>query len=207
MIERVEIPDDLKVLCPENQKKVIVVGANGYMLYPLTEGQAEKMSSLISDIMTDIMTSDLKCPKCNEVYPGALGKKDFCSKCKSKVRLESAQKSPIEALTVEDRIPKMIEELIEIPANEVKEQLTVPQFKHIAGVLYGQNFKDDGVVPEESKKNFSEMMKWIGLTEEKPKQNSLSESGKSMNSLPASTDLQESTSRENGESKEMEQKD
>jgi len=202
MAEKVEIPDELKVLCPELQKQVIVIGSDGYMLYPLTEGQAERLSGLITDIMTDIMTTDLKCPKCGEVYPGSLGKKEFCNKCKGKIRLESAQKSPIEALTYQDRIPIMIEEMVGVPATDVKNSLTIPQFKHIAGVLYGQNFKDDGVVPDESKKNFKEMMKWIGMGPknemEKVVKADILESEKSTNHSHMSMDSQENTSKENG---------
>lgn len=207
MAEKVEIPDELKMLCPETQKKVIVIGGDGYMLYPLTEGQAERLSTLITDIMTDIMTQDVECPKCHEVYSGALGKKQFCSKCKGKIGLVSLQKSPIEAMINGERVPRLIEELIGVPLVEVKKSLTIPQFKHLAGVLYEQNFKDEGVVPEDSKKNLTELMKWIGVgSQASPLAANIDMSplDKSMNHSPTSTDLPESTSKENGEPEKTE---
>lgn len=202
--EKIDIPKELEILNPESQKRPIVVGRDAYLLYPLTEGQAERVSQLISGIITDIVRQDAECPACHNVYEGALGKKVFCSKCKGKQRLVSLQKTPYEALTYEDRIPKLLEELIGISASTAKESLTIPQFKHIAAVLYGQNFKDDGAIPEESRKNFQSLLEWLGLgADSSPTQNQLqSASEKFTKASPTSTDSPESTSGENGESEE-----
>ena len=116
----------------------------------------------------------------------------------------SLQKPPVEALVCEDRLPTLIEEILGIPAAKVKESLTVNQFKHIAGVLYVQNFKEeDGGLPDDSRKNFQALLEWTGLGAEKTNldqmvKNDTADLEKSMKPSPTSTDLQESISVEDG---------
>lgn len=213
--EKIEIPDELKILNPELQKKPVVIGVEAYMVYPLTEGQAERVSQLISDIISDISTMDMKCPSCNHVFSNALGRQETCNKCKggngSKKgkggghRLVSMQRTPVESLTHEDRIPRLIEELVGIPKEGVKETLTINQFKHIAGVLYEQNFNEEGSgLPEESRKNFEALLGWIGLKAPKTqeaipvKDSNIVDLAKSMKPLPTSTDSQENISKDDG---------
>lgn len=211
--EKIDIPEELKILNPETQKKPIVIGSEAYMVYPLTEGQAERVSELISNIITDITTLDVKCPNCDHVYPGMLGKQDTCTKCKKKGKgkhaLKSMQKPPVVALTFEDRIPKLIEGLIGIPLDSVKEDLTINQFKHIAGVLYEQNFKEEGGgLPRDSAKNFNALLDWIGLGAQKNEElvkEALKDLEKSTSHSQASTDSPENTSKEDGSSKAQEE--
>ena len=176
------------------------------MVYPLTEGQAERVSKLISDIIVDITTMDVKCPNCNHIFPNKLGLQEICNKCSNKGKgghkLVSLQKTPVEALTLEDRIPKLIEELVGIPASTVKDALTINQFKHIAGVLFEQNFKEEGGgLPDDSRKNFQALLDWVGLgaqTAPEPVKENTADLGKSTKPLPTSTDSQESMSKEDG---------
>jgi len=160
--EKTAIPDELKTLNPEMQKEVIVVGTEAYFVYPMTEGQVERMSRIISEIFEEIFTTDMVCPSCRKVFRNAMGRVDVCNQCADAV-LEPKQKSPVEALTREDRIVKIVEELVGIKAAKVKEGMTIAQFKHAAGVIYKQNFKDEGVVPEESAKNFKALLDMLGL--------------------------------------------
>lgn len=212
--EKIEIPDELKILNPELQKKPVVIGVEAYMVYPLTEGQAERVSQLISDIISDISTMDMKCPNCKHIFSNALGQQETCNKCKggnvgkkgkAGHRLVSMQRTPVESLTHEDRIPKLIEELVGIPKEGVKEKLTINQFKHIAGVLYEQNFNEEGSgLPEESRKNFKALLNWIGLGAQKiqepttPADSSIVDLAKSTKPSPTSTDSQENISKEGG---------
>lgn len=176
--EKIEIPDELKILNPETQKMPIVIGLDAYMVYPLTEGQAERVSQIISDIITDITTLDVKCPNCGHVFKDQLGRQETCNRCKGSGGrktskkgghvLVSLQKPPVEALVCEERLPKLVEEILGIPAATVKEKLTVNQFKHIAGVLYVQNFKEeDAGLPDDSRKNFQALLDWTGLGAQK----------------------------------------
>lgn len=210
-VERIEIPDELKTLNPELQKKPVVIGTDAYMIYPLTEGQAERVSQLISAIISDISTMDMKCPNCDHIFSNALGQQETCNKCKGNGgkkgkghRLVSMQRTPVESLTHEDRIPRLIEELVGIPKEGVKETLTINQFKHIAGVLYEQNFNEEGTgLPEESRKNFKALLGWIGLGAQKiqepmPEDSNIVDLAKSMKPLPMSTDSPESTSEDGG---------
>lgn len=219
--EKIEIPDELQILNPETQKKPIVIGAQGYMIYPLTEGQAEHVSQIISDVITDVSTMDVKCPNCGYVFKGQLGRQETCNRCSGKKGkkgghlLVSLQKPPVEALVCEDRLPTLIEEILGIPAAKVKESLTVNQFKHIAGVLYVQNFKEeDGGLPDDSRKNFQALLDWTGLGAQKPivaerpvqeKKEDTADLEKSTKLLPTNTDLQESTFEEDGKTSQTEE--
>jgi uncharacterized C2H2 Zn-finger protein len=218
--EKIEIPDELKILNPETQKMPIVIGLDAYMVYPLTEGQAERVSQIISDIITDITTLDVRCPNCGHVFKDQLGRQETCNRCSGKGSgrktskkgghvLVSLQKPPVEALVCEERLPKLVEEILGIPAATVKEKLTVNQFKHIAGVLYVQNFKEEGAgLPDDSRKNFQALLGWTGLgaqesmvvEDEKKKENEelQADSEKSTKPLQANMDLQESTSGADG---------
>jgi len=204
--EKIEIPDELRILNPELQKKPVVIGTEAYMIYPLTEGQAERVSKLLSDVIIDITTLDMQCPNCKHVFQNMLGRQETCNRCRVKGKggsqLKSMQKPPVEALTYEDRVPRLIEELVGIKVTDVKSSLTVNQCKHIAGVLYVQNFMEEegGGLPEESKKNFKALLNWISPEE---KENTVVASEKSMKPLPMNMDLQENISREDGRQEEV----
>jgi len=209
--EKIDIPDELRILNPELQKKPVVIGTEAYMIYPLTEGQAERVSKLLSDVIIDITTLDMICPNCKYVFHNMLGRQETCNRCKVKGKgghqLKSMQKPPVEALTHEDRVPKLIEELVGIKVTDVKSSLTINQGKHIAGVLYVQNFmeEDGGGLPEESKKNFKALMNWISPPEEK--ENTVALSEKSTKPLPMNTDSQENISKEDGSQEKVEEDD
>lgn len=213
--EKIDIPEELMILNPELQKKPVVIGKEAYMIYPLTEGQAERVSKLISDIITDISTLDMKCPNCEHVFQNILGRQEKCNRCKSVKGdkggniLISMQKTPVEALTHDDRVPKLVEELIGISLTSVKESLTINQGKHIAGVLYVQNFmeEDGGGLPEESRKNFKALLDWVGLGAQKQEDQEAEEAllEKSTNPSPTNMDTQESISKEGGKKIEKEQ--
>lgn len=184
--EKIEIPDELKALNPESQKKPVVIGKHAYVIYPLTEGQVERLSQLISDIMSDIFTDDLVCSNCGHVFRDAQGKQETCNRCKGKNQLQPLRKSPIEALTHENRAMKFIEEMVGLKCEDVKGEITIPQFKHLAAVLYEQNFKDEGVLPEESRKNFKALLDWLGLGAQTAPKNATSASVKSTRRSPPS---------------------
>lgn len=215
--EKIDIPNELRILNPEFQKKPVLVGKDAYMIYPLTEGQAERVSQLISDIIIDITTLDMKCPNCDHIFPNKLGRQETCNKCSNKKgkgghQLVSMQKTPVEALTQEDRIPKLVEELVGIPEIEVKDNLTINQFKHLAGVLYEQNFKEEGEgagLPDDSRKNFQALLDWVGLgAPQKPMKEKKEDTvalEKSTKPLPTSMGLQENMFKENGSKPEEEE--
>ena len=204
-VEKIDIPDELKALNPETQGKPIVIGKQGYMIYPLTEGQVERVSKLLSDIVNDVFTHDLICPNCNYVHKDMLGKKETCNRCKGKHRLNDLQKTPLEALSQDDRALKFLEELINVPVAETRDLITIPQFKHLVGVLYEQNFKEEGIIPEKSRKNFQAVLGWIGpgLSSKTIQDNPEQVLATSTKPLHMSTDLEESTSKEGGRGEKM----
>lgn len=216
--EQIDIPNELMILNPELQKKPVLIGREAYMVYPLTEGQAERVSKLISDIIIDISTMDMKCPNCNHVFRNMLGRQEKCNRCKTGKgyggsQLVSMQKPPVEALTHDDRIPKLLEELVGISASSVKESLTINQGKHIAGVLYVQNFMEGNGsgLPEDSRKNFHALLEWVGLGAQENPEKIVKEVAapppleKSMNPLPTSMDSQENISKEDGNPEEADE--
>ena len=193
MTENLDIPKELEILNPEWQAKPILIGMKVHTLYPLTEGQAEKLSKTISGIIHDIYTTDMQCPRCNAVYKDALGNFSMCKKPKCKGLLEAQQKEVIEAILGGGRLKKVLAELLDIQEEDVAES-TIPQLKYIAGLLYAQNFSEDSV-PEGSEKNFQELLTWMGMGTEERMSAPLEQS---MNILPENTDLPENILEENG---------
>ena len=71
MANEVEVPKELEVLLPELNKGVIVVGSKAYEMFPLYEGQLEKITSEIATLMEKVNCPDGRCPKCGKVVKGA----------------------------------------------------------------------------------------------------------------------------------------
>ena len=190
----VEIPKELEVLNPEWQKKPILIGRKVYTLYPLTEGQAEKLSKVLGDVLYEIYNTDRKCPKCGRVYKDALGNIEVCSakKCEEEPLVEM-QVPAVDAILKKGRIRVLLGELLGIPESDVR-RATVPQLRYIAGLIFIQNFDEESTLPPGAEKNFERLLDWLGLGAA-PREPA---SEKSMKPSPTSMDLPESTSRGNG---------
>jgi len=190
--ENLEIPEELKILNPEWQAKPILIGTKVHTLYPLTEGQAEKLSKTISEIIYDVYTTDMKCPKCETVYRNALGTQTLCAKCKDTI-LTELQQEAITAIVGSGRLKRILSELFGIQEADIR-KATIPQMKYIAGLIFKQNFSDESS-PEGSEKNFQGLLNWMGLGTETRESLPLAPS---TNTLPKSTDLPENISKESG---------
>lgn len=197
MIEKVAIPDELKILNPEFQRQVVVVGTEGYWLYPLPEYMAELVSSVLADVLRDIYTADMKCPLCGAAYKNALGRSKNCSSDGCGEILVSCQISPMAALMKENRATNMIAKILELSDEEIR-KMTFPQIQHFAGVLWKQNFDDSVTLPKESKQNFLEVLKWIGLGPVLGQSQELPQSEKSTSPSLPNTDIQGSISEDAG---------
>ena len=190
----VEIPKELEVLNPEWQKKPILIGKKVHVLYPLTEGQAEKLSKVLGDVLYEIYTTDCKCPKCGRVYKDALGNMEVCpgKKC-AEEPLVDLQAPAVDAILKRGRIRVLLGELLGIPEADVR-RATVPQLRYIAGIIFIQNFDEESTLPVGAEKNFERLLDWLGLGAAPAEP----ASGKSTKPLPMSTDGQGSTSKEDG---------
>lgn len=191
-----DIPKELEILNPEWQAKKILIGTKVHTLYPLTEGQAEKLSKTINEIIYDIYTTDMKCPKCGTIYPDASGKQTLCAQCKDIVLVEM-QQDAIPAIIGSGRLRKILSELFGIPESDIR-RATVAQLKYIAGLIYKQNFSDE-CTPEGSEKNFQGLRNWMGLGTE------IRESVPLVQSTSISqqnTDIPENISKENGKTED-----
>lgn len=191
-----DIPKELEILNPEWQKKPIMLGRKVMDLYPLTEGQAEKLSRTIGDIVYDLYNTDCICPICKKVYKDAEGKQMVCidNKCKG-MELESLQKDAIDAILGKHRIRSILSEVLGLTEVEIKRG-TIAQLRHIAGTLFIQNFDDALTLPEGSAKNFQRLLEWMGIATEKREPQFQLE--KSMKPLPTNMDTPESISKEDG---------
>ena len=196
MEESFEIPEELTILNPETQRKMVVIGKKAYWLYPLTEGVCEKFALEVGEILKPIFTLDCKCDKCGKRHTGVLGKKTECD-CGG--NLTSLQKSPMNVLLEKGRVAKLTGEILGIPSETIRKNATIAQIKHLAAVLWRQNFDDEAIVPEESSKNFQRFLEWMGLSqnqEASEKKDLVSEEFTS--NLPLNMDGQGSTFREDG---------
>lgn len=191
-----EIPKELEILNPELQVKPILVGKKVYKLYPLTEGQVEKLSKFISDILYEVYTLDRECPKCHVVHRDAADPEKLLNKCPICDESLFDLKKPIsEVILAEGRIKRILTTVIGIIETDVR-NATLPQLKYIAGLLYAQNFDDEKTAPEDSSKNFTGLLDWLGIG---AAEDSASPLEQSMKLSPTNMDLPESTSKENGE--------
>lgn len=160
-----KIPDELRVLLPELNREIVIIGSKAYEMYPINEGKLEKISVAIALAMAKVFSADLKCPKCGKVVKnGARFKIEKCDV--DGEYLDTASQSPIEALVSSGQIPMWIEEILGVDAADIKAGLTVNQIRHFAGVFWKQNFSDDGL-PQVSKENFTRLLKTMGLGQEK----------------------------------------
>ena len=191
-----DIPKELEILNPEWQKRPIMLGTKIMDLYPLTEGQAEKLSRIIGDIVYDLYTTDCICPKCGRVYKDAEDTQLVCvdRKCNGE-KLERMQKDAIEAILSKHRVRSILCELLALTDNEVK-RATIAQLRHIAGILFIQNFDDELTLPEGSAKNFGRLLDWMGMAVEKREPQFQSE--KSTKPSPTNMDTPVNISKENG---------
>ena len=188
------IPKELEVLNPEWQAKPILIGQKVHTLYPLTEGQAEKLSKTISKIIYDIYNTDVKCPKCDTVYKDMLGKQFVCTnKSCTGESLVELQQEAITAILGSGRLKNILSELFNIPESDIK-RATIPQLKYIAGLLFIQNFSEESI-PEDSEKNFQGLLSWMGIGTE-TRESVPSE--QFTNTSPLNTDTPENISKENG---------
>lgn len=196
--DTIDIPKELEILNPEWQAKPILIGRKVYTLYPLTEGQAEKLSKTINEIIYNIYTTDMRCPKCGKVYKDSLGKLFVCAKkgCEEEP-LEELQMDAIAAILDGGRLKRIIAELFSIPEVEVR-RATIPQLRYIAGLLYLQNFSEDSA-PKDSEKNFQGLLNWMGIGVE-ARESAPSE--QSTNTLQKNMDLPENISKENGKAED-----
>lgn len=193
-----DIPKELEILNPEWQAKPILIGRKVHTLYPLTEGQAEKLSKTISKIIYDIYTTDMKCPKCGTIYRDVLGRQELCSrkKCDGEPLIELQQEA-IAAILGKGRLKSILAELFNIPEVDIA-RATIPQLKYIAGLLYKQNFSEESL-PEGSEKNFQGLLNWMGIGTENRESVPLEPS---TNISPESTDTPENISKENGKTED-----
>lgn len=194
MVDLMDIPKELEVLNPEWQARPILIGKKVHTLYPLTEGQAEKLSKTISKIIYDIYTMDMQCPKCGTLYRDAMGKQDICirEKCNNEPLIELQQEA-ISAILGKGRLKSILAELFNIPEVDIARS-TIPQLKYIAGLLYKQNFSEESL-PKDSEKNFQGLLLWMGIG---TASRDLAPLEPSTNTSPESTDSPENISKENG---------
>ena len=191
-----DIPKELEILNPEWQKRPIMLGTKVMDLYPLTEGQAEKLSRTIGEIVYDLYTTDCVCPKCGRVYKDAEGVQLVCvnKKC-NEAKLEGLQKDAVDAILGKHRIRGILCELLTLTAGEVQRG-TIAQLRHIAGILFIQNFDEELTLPEGSAKNFERLLEWMGLAVEKREPQFQLE--KSTKPSPTNMDTPENISKDDG---------
>jgi hypothetical protein len=160
MAKEIPVPEELKILLPELNKATIVVGAKAYEMFPLVEGQLERIISEIGAIMEKINSPDGQCSKCGKVVKNARPLKIF--NCDDDgAPLLSVVASPIEALMGSSKIPEWVSMITALPPEEIKANMTLNQIKHFAGVFWKQNFTDEGL-PAESLENFRGLLRKFG---------------------------------------------
>lgn len=167
MVREIDVPNELLVLLPEENKRVVVIGSKGYEMYPMVEGQLEKVMKDVGQVFAKILSSDRKCPKCQKIYKAALERKiTECSDCKE--WLDDERIAPMDAIVSSGKVPDWVEIILGIPKAEAQMHMTLNQIKHFAAVFWKQNFSDEGL-PGETKSNFEKLLLMFGLTREEKK--------------------------------------
>ena len=159
-----QVPDDLKILVAEESGETIVIGDQALLLMPLTVGELEGVTEELAKI-ADMMFDEEGNP----------------------LAMSNAIKQILSSGAIKERLGKIIEPLPKSTINNV----TIPQLRHILGVLWKQNLSGESV-GEKVRKNFDEMLAWMGLNAP-TMPDSLS-----MTSLPNAMDGQKITSEDDG---------
>lgn len=160
MAREIPVPEELKILLPELNKATIVVGSKAYEMFPLVEGQLERIIVEIGAIMEKINSPDGQCSKCGKVVKNARPLKIYTCPDDNAPML-SVVASPMEALVGSSKVPEWVAMITTLPSEEVKANMTLSQIKHFAGVFWKQNFTDDGLPPE-SLENFRSLLRKFG---------------------------------------------
>jgi predicted RNA-binding Zn-ribbon protein involved in translation (DUF1610 family) len=159
MAKEVSVPDELNILLPEQSKGTIVVGDKAYEIFPLVEGQLERITADLVSVMEKINSPDGQCPKCGKVIKSALPKKIFnCPDCGD--GLMTMDQSPVEAIVSSGKVPIWVEMITGVPKEEVAGNMTLNQIKHFAGLFWKLNFSDEGL-PEVSQQNFKNLLEMM----------------------------------------------
>lgn len=138
MARKVEIPESLKSLLPEAMAETVIVGNSAYELLPLTEGQCERVSTIIGEIGAAIVEKQRTLP---ENVAGT--------------------QSVIEILISNGRLRKILVEALDLPDEDIA-KLTIQQMALVAGVMFKQNFELENL-PEESRKNVERLLMFLGV--------------------------------------------
>ena len=165
MTREIDVPKELEVLLPELNKGVVVIGARAYEVLPVVEGQLELIIGEIAEVLEMLDCPDGKCPKCEKVVKNARPRKIFTCPDDGEA-LFTMNVSPVEGVIKSSKIPKWVEMITGVPADEAKKSMTFKQIKHFAGLFWMQNFSDEGM-PEESLANFKKLLKMVGPEEKK----------------------------------------
>ena len=167
MAKEIPIPDELKILNRDLSGKPIVVGSKGYEIFPMVEGDLERIVDDMVSVMERINSPHGKCRKCGKVVENALPMAVFeCPDDKEK--LVTMNESPVKAILKSSKIPAWVEIICGIPEHEVKANMTYPQMEHFAGVFWQQNFSDEGL-PKESLENFQKLLGMMGMRPQEKK--------------------------------------
>lgn len=164
------VSDDLEILVAENNGEEIVIGNQALLLMPLTVEELEVVTAELAKI-AEFMVDDN-----GEV-----------------VSVSTLIQRIVTSGVIQDLLAKLIEPL---PKSTVK-HATIPQLKHILGILWRQNLSDSAI-GESARKNFREMLEWAGFANPIPASEmpDLSSTTSSQNDM----DGPKSTSEENGSS-------
>jgi len=132
------VPPDIRLLMPESQKKLVVVGADTYEMLPLTEAMVEKVTEEMTRIAAAFITE---------------GKRQETG---------GQAKSLVDILISDGCLKNIVAKVLDLPPGIVQE-ITFPQIAHIASVLYQQNFDLKSLLSEHSHENFTQVLELLGL--------------------------------------------
>jgi hypothetical protein len=163
MAKEIDVPEELKILLPDLNKGVILVGSKAYEILPLNEGQLERIISDVTDVFEKINCPDGQCATCGKVVKLAGPRRIY--KCPDDGDdLVTMNQSPVEAILKSSKVPQWVELITGVPEEEAKAHMTLNQMKHFAGVFWRQNFSDEGL-PEVSRANFKKLLEMMNKGE------------------------------------------
>lgn len=141
----VVIPEALRLLNPEENGEIIVIGTKGYRLFPLTEGQVEEVAAVAGDIITGLIPEGKIEGKIN-------------------INMQNVVQTFFNTLVKENKIAEVLSKIVGLDKNKIKD-ITIPQLAHLASVIYKQNFCKDSL-PSITVKNFGSLLPSAGKTKE-----------------------------------------
>lgn len=147
-LDRAQLPPELRALLPDTELADVMIGTEVYVLAPLPAGRVEQMATELLNLTADVFGEINSRASGNEVLNYAA--------------LADALQKGISKAIASGTAFKIVSVALDLPEETVRNDATIKQLYHIAGLLWSQNF-DMSTLADTSRKNVSGLLVTLGV--------------------------------------------